>query len=132
MSKKLKRGLFSGIVQFFKAIYSVFDKIIVTPITKVLLFFGGIFRNNDKPFERFLNNRIVLIVLSLILAVVVFITVERKTDIVLNKSADIIYNQEVKAIYNEEAYVIDGLPSKVDITLIFQYKYLKYFVLLYF
>jgi len=118
MSKKLKRGLFSGIVQFFKAIYSVFDKIIVTPITKVLLFFGGIFRNNDKPFERFLNNRIVLIVLSLILAVVVFITVERKTDIVLNKSADIIYNQEVKAIYNEEAYVIDGLPSKVDITLI--------------
>lgn len=118
MSKKLKNGFLRGIVGFFKAIYSIFDKIIVTPITKVLLFFSGIFRNNDKPLERFLNNRIVLIVLSLILAVVVFITVERKTDIVLNKSADIIYNQEVKAIYNEEAYVIEGLPSKVDITLI--------------
>ncbi len=118
MSKKLKSGFLRGIVTFFKAIYSVFDKIIITPITKVLLFFTNLFKNNDKPFERFLNNKIVLIILSLILAVVVFITVERKTDIVLNKSADILYNQQVKAIYNEEAYVVEGLPSKVDITLI--------------
>ena len=36
----------------------------------------------------------------------------------LNKSADVLTNQELKALYNEEAYVVEGLPDKVDITLI--------------
>ena len=39
--------------------------------------------------------------------------------IVFNEnSAEILKSQPVTAIYNEEAYVIEGLPETVDITLI--------------
>ena len=33
-------------------------------------------------------------------------------------SAEVIYNQPVNYVYNQEAYVVEGLPESVDITLI--------------
>jgi len=65
-----------------------------------------------------LNNKIVLLSLSLIIAFALFYVVDKRSNIIINKSADILYNQKVTALYNEEAYVIEGLPDKVDITLI--------------
>ena len=59
-----------------------------------------------------------LIVFSLILAFVAFFVVDKNADSLINSSADILYNQKVTALYNEEAYVIEGLPESVDITLI--------------
>ncbi|HPE14866.1 MAG TPA: CdaR family protein [Bacilli bacterium] len=119
MSKrKLKKGLFIKIGNFFRSIYKFFDKIIITPVTKLMLFIMKLFKSNNKPLERFLNNKIVLISLSLVLAFIAFYVVDQQTDIILNKSADILYNQKVSAIYNEEAYVIEGLPETVNITLI--------------
>ena len=47
-----------------------------------------------------------------------FYLVDHTTEIMMNNSTDIIYNKEVTALYNEEAYVVEGLPKKVDITLI--------------
>ncbi len=118
MSRKLKKGFLTGVGNFFKAIYRFFDRILITPVTKVLMFIMRLFKSNNKPLERFLNNKIVLITLSLILAVVAFVIVDQRTNIILNKSADILYNQKVEALYNEEAYVVEGIPEKVDITLI--------------
>ena len=56
--------------------------------------------------------------LSLIFAFAVFVLVDQNSNTILNKSAEVLYNQPVTAEYNEEAYVIEGLPETVDITLI--------------
>ena len=118
MSRKLKKGILSSIGNIFTVIYRFFDRIIITPVTKVLMLIMQLFKSNNKPLERFLNNKVVLITLSLILAVITFVIVDQRTNIILNKSADILYNQKVEALYNEEAYVVEGIPEKVDITLI--------------
>ena len=115
---KLLKKIGRGIYRFFEAIYKFIDKIIITPISKLMLLLSNLLKTNNKPVDRLLNNKMVLIVFSLILAFAAFFIVDNTTEILLNNSADIIYNQPVTALYNEEAYVIEGLPEQVDITLI--------------
>lgn len=112
--KKLGRGLYN----FFAAIYRVFDRFIITPISKLMLAISNLFRTNNKPLDRLLNNKMFLIAFSLVLAFVAFFVVDKNADSLINSSADILYNQKVTALYNEEAYVVEGLPDVVDITLI--------------
>jgi len=112
--KKLGRVIYN----FFSAIYKIFDKLIVTPVTKLMLFVQKLFKTNNKPLDRLFNNKMFLVTLSLILAFGVFYFVDQTADIMLNSSADILTKQKVTALYNEEAYVIEGLPKTVDITLI--------------
>lgn len=118
MSKRPKKKILLQIGSIFVAIYHLFDRIIITPITKLMLFISGLFKTNNKPLERFLNNKIVLLTLSLIISFAAFYTVDNQTNIILNKSAYILYNQPVNVLYNQEAYVIEGIPATVDITLI--------------
>ncbi len=112
--KKIGRALFN----FFSAIYGVIDKIIITPVAKVLMLFSKLLKSNNKPIDRLLNNKIVLIIISLILAFTAYFLVDDTTEIMLNSSAEILYKQPVTALYNEEAYVVEGLPETVDIMLI--------------
>ncbi len=104
--------------KFFYGIANVFDKIIITPVTKLILKITNFIKDNSKGIERFLNNQQTLIVLSLIFAFIVFAIVERNSNIIINNSAEILYDKVVNAEYNEEAYVIEGLPETVDVTLI--------------
>lgn len=106
------------VAKFFKGIYRVIDKIVITPIAKLFIKVLDILKHNGKFLEGMLNHKVFLIVLSLIFAFITFVVVDQQTNIFINKSADVLYNQEVKAIYNEEAYVVEGIPEKVDITLI--------------
>ncbi len=115
--KSLIALLFDGIYSILSYIYSALDKILITPIAKLLLLMLKPFRGMSKPFDRLFNNRLMLITLSLILAIILFFFVDNKTQLIMNNSADIIYNKKVKAEYNEEAYVVEGLPKTVDITL---------------
>jgi len=101
-----------------KKIILFFDKCLITPITKFILFITDFIKNNGREIEKFINKKQTLIVLSLIFAFIVFFIVDQNSDVLLNKNAEILYNQPVKAEYNEEAYVIEGLPSTVDVTLI--------------
>jgi len=101
-----------------KKIILFFDKWVITPITKLILFVTDFAKNNGKEFEKFINKKQTLIVLSLIFAFIVFFVVDQNSDTILNKSAEVLYNQPVTAEYNEEAYVIEGLPTTVDVTLI--------------
>lgn len=123
--KKLKLSSKKGIgkllmffVKIFRGIYHFIDKIVITPITKFILFISRSLKDSSKPFDRMLNNKIFLILFSLAIAFVTFLIVENTTDIMLNSSADVIYNKQVTALYNEEAYVVEGLPEVVDITLV--------------
>ena len=101
-----------------KKIILFFDKWLITPITKFILFITDFIKNNGREIEKFINKKQTLIVLSLIFAFIVFFWVDQNSDTLLNKNAEILYNQPVKAEYNEEAYVIEGLPEVVDVTLI--------------
>ncbi len=101
-----------------KNILLFFDKWLITPITKFFLLVTDFLKNNGREIEKFINKKQTLIVLSLIFAFGVFFIVDKNSDTLLNKSAEVLYNQPVTAEYNSEAYVIEGLPTTVDITLI--------------
>ena len=104
--------------KIIKSIILFIDKWIITPITKIVLLLGTGAKKNGREIEKFINKKQTLIVLSLIFAFLVFFWVDKNSDTLINKSAEILYNQPVVAEYNEEAYVIEGLPDKVDVTLI--------------
>lgn len=120
--KKNKNTLFKkiarGIYKIISNLYNLIDKIIITPIAKLMLWVSGLFKNTNKVFDRLLNINGVLIVISFLMAFVTFLNYDNASDRLRNDSADIIYGQKVTALYNEEAYVIEGLPEEVDITLI--------------
>ena len=101
-----------------KKIILFFDKWLITPITKLILLITDFVKNNGREIEKFINKKQTLIVLSLIFAFAIFFLVDQNSNTILNKSAEVLYNQPVTAEYNEEAYVIEGLPETVDITLI--------------
>ena len=112
--KKIGRGLY----RLISDIYNVIDSFIITPLTRVLMAGLKLIKTNNKPFDRLLNNKIFLITFSLIIAFFTFYHLDRNRNSFNDNSADILYSQSVKALYNEEAYVIEGLPETVDITLI--------------
>ena len=59
-----------------------------------------------------------MIILSLVLAVIVFVIIDRQNTTLLEKNAEVLYDIPLSATYNDEEYVVEGLPETVDITLI--------------
>ncbi len=116
--KKIINGIGLIILAILKAIYRVIDKIIITPLAKVFVRYMDSKQGSRGLFDRLLNNKQFLIIFSLAIALLVFFLVDRETINLLDNSAEVLYGQKVTAIYNEEAYVVDGLPETVDITLI--------------
>lgn len=104
--------------KIIKSIISFFDRYLITPITKGILKITDFFKNNGRGIEKFISKKQSLIVLSLIFAFIVFFVIDSESNMLVDQYAEILYNQEVTAIYNEEAYVVEGLPKTVDITLI--------------
>ena len=104
--------------KLFKAIGHFIDKKIVLPIAK---FFTGIskkFKGNGRNFEKILTMKPGMIIVSLLIALGVFFIADSKTTSLIETSAEVLYDQPISATYNEEAYVVEGLPKTVDITLI--------------
>lgn len=106
------------IIKIFYYIGSFFDKWLITPITKFILRISDIFKDNSKSFERFLSKKSTLIVISLVLAFLVFVLIDQESSVMTDQYAEILYKQPVSAAYNEELYVVEGLPKTVDITLV--------------
>lgn len=102
----------------FLKIISLFDRIIITPITKLILIITDAFKNNGHGLEKILVNRQALVIISLICALISFFVIDNKFTTLVDNSAEVLYGQKVKAIYNEEAFVVEGLPDTVDVTLI--------------
>ena len=105
-------------MKIFRNIVRFFDKWLITPITKLIIFIGDILKNNGKELEKFINKKQTLIVISLVIAFAMFFWVDQNSDKILNKNAEILTDRPVIAEYNKEAYVIEGLPTSVDVTLI--------------
>ncbi len=112
------KNLIKSLANFFGKIWGFIDKRIILPITKVITFFTGKYDASGKKFEKWLSKTNTLLFVSLFLAVTVFILIDQKIITYSDSSAEILTGQSVTAVYNQEAYVVEGLPETVDITLI--------------
>ena len=110
--------MMKSIKKLFNSIWRFIDKRIVVPITKFFLSITKAFNKNGKYIEKWMTKTNTLIFISLLMALATFFIIDNKSVMISETSAEVIYNQPVNAIYNKEAYVVEGLPEKVDITLI--------------
>ena len=113
----MNKKIFVPFKKLFKLIYNIIDKFIVVPIStliyKIQLRFG-----KDNKLEKLLNRPNFLLYLSLVFAILLFYLVENKAVKLVNTEAEYLTDQPVKVLYNSGAYVVEGVPETVDITLI--------------
>lgn len=102
----------------FRPIIKFFDKWLITPITKLILMITDYLKSNDKGIEKILNNRQALVIISLIFALIAFYAIDREGVSLVDDNAEMLYGIPVTPVYNYESYVVEGLPEKVDVTLI--------------
>ena len=112
--KKIKKV----IKGFFLAIYRVIDKLIVTPISRLIFSVREYLRSKNFKLDYILNRPNFMIYVSLILAVLVFLLIDSRVITLVESEAEVITNVPVTVNYNEEAYVVEGIPKTVDIVLI--------------
>ena len=113
MNKTLK-----ALKKITKVIVKFIDKKIVLPITRVVVAISSKFKINGRNFERFVTKKPGLIIVSLLAALIIFFVADSKSTSLIETSAEVLYDQPISATFNEEAYVVEGLPETVDITLI--------------
>ncbi len=105
------------IKKFFKKIYKFIDKCIVVPISRAIYYLSKKYKKNQGKLDKVLNKPNFLIYLSLIIAVILFLLIDTKVITLVETEAEVITNVPVVVKYNEEAYVVEGVPETVDITL---------------
>ena len=105
-------------MKIIKRFFRFIDKKIIVPITKFFVSIGEKLKLSDKPLEKALSKKSSMIILSLVLAVIVFVIIDRQNTTLLEKNAEVLYDIPLSATYNDEEYVVEGLPETVDITLI--------------
>ena len=103
---------------FFHNVWHIIDKKIIIPVTRIVVKVTDYFDISGKKFEKWLSSSTVLLFVSLFLAFIFFVGIDQKIIQYSESSAEVLKNQPVTAIYNEEAYVVEGIPETVDITLI--------------
>lgn len=104
------------ITRFFKKLYRIFDKILIVPISRFVYYLSKKLKKGQGGIDKILNRPHVLIYLSLIAAVIFFILIDSKVINFVESEAEVITNVPVLVKYNEEAYVVEGVPETVDIT----------------
>lgn len=115
---KAIKTLFRKILAFFQGIYKFVDRKIIMPITKLILLISDKAGKQTGKLEKWLTKKNTLIFISLILAIALFFYVDNESTAMIDSRAEILYDQKVETVYNEEAYVVEGLPETVDVTLI--------------
>lgn len=112
------KKIIKSISKFFLAIWKFIDKRIILPITKLVLNLTNNFDKSGKAFENWLSRKNTLLFVSLFFAVTIFIVIDKQIVTFSRNSAEVLRSLPVKVNYNAEAYVVEGLPETVDITLI--------------
>ena len=112
------KKLLKLIGKIFRLIYRIIDKLIVTPISRIIYKIKEFLKNHGIKLEYLISKPNVMIYASLILAIVMFILVDSKRITLVESEAYVLPDVPVEVNYNEEAYVVEGIPEKVDIVLI--------------
>ena len=113
----MKKKKTNVLVKIFKSIIDFFDKIIIVPISRLAYYIKNKFSLKPGFIDRMLNKPNVLLYISLVLAFLVFVLVQKQYLSFSDTKAITMSNLPVDAEYNDEAYVIEGLPKKADIVL---------------
>ncbi len=108
----------------FKRMGLFFDRCLITPLTRIILKLMEFGKRLVKSFDTISGKKSTLLMVSLILAFLTFIVIDRESNIMIDQYAEILYDRPVSAVYNEELYVVEGLPKTVDITLIGQRRHI--------
>lgn len=103
---------------FIHNIGKIIDKRVVTPLTKLVIILTDKYGDYSNKIEKWLSKANTLLFISLFISIIVFIVVDQKVLLYSENSAEVLKSQPVNVIYNEEAYIVEGLPKTVDITLI--------------
>lgn len=103
---------------FFRKMIRLFDKKLITPLTKLFVWIAENTKKFGKNFEKLFSKKSSLVIISLLISIGIFYYVDTKSTTISETSAEVLYNQKVNPIYNEESYVIEGIPESVDITMI--------------
>ena len=96
----------------------IIDKLIVMPISKLILLINKKYGKPSKKFENWLSKSNTLLFISLIIAIFTFIVIDQKILTFSESSAEVLDIEQVKVLYDEDNYVVEGIPESVDITLI--------------
>lgn len=118
------KKIISKIGRIFHHIGLFFDKWLITPITKLILKLTKLIKANSKNIDRLASKKTTLLIVSLLLAFLTFIIIDKESSVMIDQYAEILYDQPVTAVYNEELYVVEGLPKTVDITLVGQRRHI--------
>ena len=105
-------------VKSTKKIANFFDRILITPISKLAYFIKDKFSFKSGFIDRMLNKPNVLLYISLILSFTMFMMVQKNFINFSDTKAITMSNLPVEVEYNDEAYVIEGLPTKADLVLL--------------
>ena len=117
MTKSNKSNNTKSPKKIFKKLYKLLDKLIVTPIS-VLVFKIQKKIGKENSLEKILNRPYALLIISGLIAVVLSFFVHFKMDVLVNNDAEFLTNIPVKVVYNSSAYVVEGVPENVSMTLI--------------
>lgn len=115
MSKNKEKS--NGLKRFLGVIYKCIDKIIVTPLSRIVYRGNKLLKQNTGRIDKLLNKKHSLIVFSLVIAALIFIVIDSKAVSLVETESEILADQPVTVVYNEEKYVVEGVPEKVDIIL---------------
>ena len=105
-------------VKTIKKIANFFDRILITPISKLAYFIKDKFSFKSGFIDRMLNKPNVLLYISLILSFTMFMMVQKNFINFSDTKAITMSNLPVEVEYNDEAYVVEGLPTKADLVLL--------------
>ncbi len=115
------KKIFKAIGSFFKkigiGIYKVLDVTLITPISKLVYKIINKSTSGPSVIDKMLNKPNMIVYISLVLAFVTFVLIDKKIINLVETEAVVISNQKVQVEYNEESYIIEGVPEYVDIVL---------------
>ena len=112
------------ILAIFKPFATIIDKLLITPITRLFIKLIEFFNNHAKALDKIASKKSTLLIISLILAFLTYVVVDKESSIMIDQYAEILYDRPVTAVFNEELYVVEGLPETVDITLVGQKRHI--------
>ncbi len=115
------KKIINSIAKFFvavgKIVYKFIDKIIIVPVSKFVYFLIDKINTKPNKFEKILSKPNNLLFISLFCAFIVFLVIDQKIISLVETEAKVLTNQKVEVEYNEEAFVVEGIPTSVDIVL---------------
>ena len=103
--------------KLFKGIYTIIDRLIILPISRTIYYLQKSLKSSNPVLDKLLNSKRFIIFLSLVFAVTLFVLTDNKVISLMESEAEIISGVPVIVKYNEEAYVVEGVPKTVDITI---------------